>query len=126
MSLLSQPIALVLGILHHHRAILLKVRLLFEDEPVRRLISCGKSLPVGFEESSGGHMTAEGQIEQQSTLRRVIFLATVVSDLVAAYLQVSSRRIGDVATLWRGFVKALARRGHTLSFYEKDVPYHTV
>jgi len=31
-------------------------------------------------------MTAEGQIEQQSTLRRVIFLATVVSDLVAAYL----------------------------------------
>ena len=31
-------------------------------------------------------MTAEGQIEQQSRLGRVIFLATVVSGLVAAYL----------------------------------------
>jgi spore maturation protein CgeB len=28
------------------------------------------------------------------------------------------------ATLWRGLVKALVRRGHTLSFYEKDVPYY--
>jgi spore maturation protein CgeB len=28
------------------------------------------------------------------------------------------------ATLWRGLVKALARRGHTLTFYEKDVPYY--
>ena len=28
------------------------------------------------------------------------------------------------ATLWRGLVKALARRGHTVSFYEKDVPYY--
>jgi spore maturation protein CgeB len=27
------------------------------------------------------------------------------------------------ATLWRGLVKALVCRGHTLSFYEKDVPY---
>jgi hypothetical protein len=31
-------------------------------------------------------MTAEGQIEPQSTLRRIIFLATVVSGFVAAYL----------------------------------------
>jgi spore maturation protein CgeB len=28
------------------------------------------------------------------------------------------------ATLWRGLVKALVGRGHTLSFYEKDVPYY--
>src|SRR6059058_4311467 len=28
------------------------------------------------------------------------------------------------ATLWRGLVKALVRRGHTLTFYEKDVPYY--
>jgi spore maturation protein CgeB len=28
------------------------------------------------------------------------------------------------ATLWRGLVKALVCRGHTLSFYEKDVPYY--
>ena len=31
-------------------------------------------------------MTAEGQTEQQSRRKRVIFLATVVSGLVAAYL----------------------------------------
>jgi hypothetical protein len=30
-------------------------------------------------------MTTEGQIEPQSTLRRAIFLATVVSGFVAAY-----------------------------------------
>jgi spore maturation protein CgeB len=29
------------------------------------------------------------------------------------------------ATLWRGLAKALARRGHTLTFYEKDVPYYS-
>jgi spore maturation protein CgeB len=28
------------------------------------------------------------------------------------------------ATLWRGLAKALTGRGHTLSFYEKDVPYY--
>jgi spore maturation protein CgeB len=28
------------------------------------------------------------------------------------------------ATLWRGLVKALALRGHTLTFYEKDQPYY--
>lgn len=28
------------------------------------------------------------------------------------------------ATLWRGLAGALARRGHTLCFYEKDVPYY--
>ena len=27
-------------------------------------------------------------------------------------------------TLWRGMVKALVRRGHTVTFYEKDVPYY--
>ena len=28
------------------------------------------------------------------------------------------------ATLWRGLARALSRRGHTLTFYEKDVPYY--
>jgi spore maturation protein CgeB len=28
------------------------------------------------------------------------------------------------ATLWRGLIKALVRRGHTITFYEKDVPYY--
>lgn len=28
------------------------------------------------------------------------------------------------ATLWRGLLKALARRGHTAVFYERDVPYY--
>jgi spore maturation protein CgeB len=28
------------------------------------------------------------------------------------------------ATLWRGLAKALVRRGHTLTFYEKNVPYY--
>ena len=31
-------------------------------------------------------MTVEGQVEQQVALRRVIFLATVASGLIAAYL----------------------------------------
>jgi len=28
------------------------------------------------------------------------------------------------ATLWRGLLAALAKRGHTITFYEKDVPYY--
>ena len=28
------------------------------------------------------------------------------------------------ATLWRGLLKALASRGHTATFYEKDVSYY--
>src|SRR4051812_14690606 len=28
------------------------------------------------------------------------------------------------ATLWRALVKALARRHHTITFYEKDVPWY--
>lgn len=28
------------------------------------------------------------------------------------------------ATLWRGLVRALSRRRHTVTFYEKDVPYY--
>jgi hypothetical protein len=35
---------------------------------------------------SGGRMTAEGQVEQQVAVRRLIFFAMVVSGLVAAYL----------------------------------------
>lgn len=28
------------------------------------------------------------------------------------------------ATLWRGLIKSLARRHHTVTFYEKDAPYY--
>jgi hypothetical protein len=51
MSLLCQRFALVLRILHHPRAMLLKRRLLFADEAVRASISRGKSLPVRFDVS---------------------------------------------------------------------------
>ena len=39
-------------------------------------------------------------------------------------LTVSSSWGNGHATLWRGLLKALARRGHTAIFYEKDVPYY--
>ncbi len=29
-----------------------------------------------------------------------------------------------MATLWRSLIKAMVRRGHTVMFYEKDVPYY--
>lgn len=39
-------------------------------------------------------------------------------------LTVSSSWGNGHATLWRGLLKALARRGHSITFYEKDVPYY--
>jgi len=39
-------------------------------------------------------------------------------------LTVSSSWGNGHATLWRGLLKALAARGHTIIFYEKDVPYY--
>jgi spore maturation protein CgeB len=39
-------------------------------------------------------------------------------------LCVSSSWGNGHATLWRGLIKALVRRGHTLTFYEKDAPYY--
>ncbi len=39
-------------------------------------------------------------------------------------LTISSSWGNGHATLWRSFVRALTRRGHTLTFYEKDVPYY--
>ena len=44
--------------------------------------------------------------------------------LVIFGLTVSSSWGNGHATLWRGLLKALARRGHTITFYEKDVPYY--
>ncbi len=44
--------------------------------------------------------------------------------LVVFGLCMSSSWGNGHATLWRGLAKALARRGHTLTFYEKDVPYY--
>ncbi len=39
-------------------------------------------------------------------------------------LTISSSWGNGHATLWRSLVKAMLRRGHTVSFYEKDVPYY--
>lgn len=39
-------------------------------------------------------------------------------------LTISSSWGNGHATLWRALVKALARRGHTVAFYERDVPYY--
>ena len=39
-------------------------------------------------------------------------------------LSISSSWGNGHATLWRALVKAMLRRGHTVNFYEKDVPYY--
>jgi spore maturation protein CgeB len=39
-------------------------------------------------------------------------------------LTVSSSWGNGHATLWRGLCKALGRRGHTIIFFERDVPYY--
>lgn len=39
-------------------------------------------------------------------------------------LTVSSSWGNGHATLWRGLLKAMSRRGHTVTFYERDVPYY--
>lgn len=44
--------------------------------------------------------------------------------LVVFGLSISSSWGNGHATLWRGLLKAMAARGHTLCFYEKDVPYY--
>lgn len=40
-------------------------------------------------------------------------------------LTVSSSWGNGHATLWRGLLKAMGRRGHTVTFYEHDVPYYS-
>jgi spore maturation protein CgeB len=44
--------------------------------------------------------------------------------LVIFGLSVSSSWGNGHATLWRGLARALARRGHAVVFFEKDVPYY--
>ncbi|MFL6215619.1 MAG: glycosyltransferase [Blastocatellia bacterium] len=45
--------------------------------------------------------------------------------LVIFGLTVSSSWGNGHATLWRGLIRALARRGHTVIFFERDVPYYS-
>jgi spore maturation protein CgeB len=40
-------------------------------------------------------------------------------------LTVSSSWGNGHATLWRGLLKAMGRRGHTVTFFERDVPYYS-
>ena len=40
-------------------------------------------------------------------------------------LTVSSSWGNGHATLWRGLCRALARRGHQIVFFERDVPYYS-
>src|SRR5256885_6278212 len=44
--------------------------------------------------------------------------------LVIFGLTVSSSWGNGHATLWRGLCRALARRGHRVVFFERDVPYY--
>ncbi|MDQ2833629.1 MAG: glycosyltransferase [Acidobacteriota bacterium] len=44
--------------------------------------------------------------------------------LVIFGLTISSSWGNGHATLWRSLVKAMLQRGHTVTFYEKDVPYY--
>ncbi|CAL8972528.1 hypothetical protein RHODGE_RHODGE_03120 [Rhodoplanes serenus] len=46
--------------------------------------------------------------------------------LVIFGLTVSSSWGNGHATLWRGLIGALAQRGHTVVFYERDVPYYAM
>lgn len=45
--------------------------------------------------------------------------------LVVFGLSVSSSWGNGHATLWRGLIRALGRRGHQTVFYERDVPYYS-
>jgi spore maturation protein CgeB len=45
--------------------------------------------------------------------------------LVIFGLTVSSSWGNGHATLWRGLIRALARRGHTVVFFERDMPYYS-
>src|SRR5215207_7027795 len=44
--------------------------------------------------------------------------------LVIFGLTISSSFGNGHATLWRGLCRALGARGHTIVFFEKDVPYY--
>src|SRR5438105_1677344 len=44
--------------------------------------------------------------------------------LVIFGLSVSSSWGNGHATLWRGLIRSLARRGHQVVFFERDVPYY--
>src|SRR5947209_18378988 len=44
--------------------------------------------------------------------------------LVIFGLSISSSWGNGHATLWRGLCRALARRGHQVHFFERDVPYY--
>ncbi len=44
--------------------------------------------------------------------------------LVIFGLTISSSWGNGHATLWRGLCRALIRRGHSVIFYERDVPYY--
>ena len=46
--------------------------------------------------------------------------------LVIFGLTISSSWGNGHATLWRGLCKALARRGHEIVFFERDVPYYAL
>src|SRR5437868_14140177 len=47
-----------------------------------------------------------------------------VMKLVVFGLAISSSWGNGHATLWRGLCRALARRGHLVVFFERDVPYY--
>src|SRR5947209_4778802 len=46
--------------------------------------------------------------------------------LVIFGLTVSSSWGNGHATIWRGLCSALARQGHQIQFFERDVPYYAI
>lgn len=63
------------------------------------------------EETDGG--TAPESVLPSANMKLVIFGLTISSSWGNGH-----------ATLWRGLCRALADRGHTLVFFERDVPYY--
>src|SRR3546814_3729641 len=63
--------------------------------------------------STGPARACPQRLLERAAMRMVVF-----------GLSVSSSWGNGHATLWRGLLRALARRGHRVTFFEHDVPYY--
>ncbi len=73
----------------------------------------GGRQPKKYISAGDGHITGGTQGPAGEAMHLVIFGLTVSSSWGNGH-----------ATLWRSLIKAMLRRGHTVSFYEKDVSYY--
>src|SRR5262249_34585351 len=77
---------------------------------------------VGFsvaDEKNGGHSESHSMM-----VTELHASGTDDMKLVIFGLSVSSSWGNGHATLWRGLLRALAKRGHTVVFFERDTPYY--